>query len=223
MVKKSTLKFLKNLKSNNNREWFNENKNRYLEAKEDFEGFIQELLKNLGKLDEDLANLEAKSSIFRIYRDVRFSKDKSPYKTNFGASFNKGGRKVAFPGYYIHVLPGNIMIGGGLYHPETKLLKAVRQEIDYNDVAFLKIVEDKEFVETYGEVWGDRLKKAPKGYDPNHKMIEYLKMKDFVFMHTMKDSILTESGSIDYIIEKYSQLQPFVAFLKQPLFDIEYA
>jgi uncharacterized protein (TIGR02453 family) len=219
MLKSSTLKFLRELEKNNNRPWFNENKPKFQEAKQDFEMFIAEFINRLAKVDPDVADLESKSCVFRIYRDVRFSKDKSPYKTNFGASMNKGGRKVSFPGYYIHVKPGESFIGGGLYHPEKKMLNAVRQEIDYNENEFLRIVEIKKFRDIFGDIYGDRLKKAPKGYQPDNPMIEWLKMKDFVFMHEFDEEILLKEDGMDYLIGKMKLLKPFVQFIKQPFYD----
>jgi uncharacterized protein (TIGR02453 family) len=219
MLKSSTLKFLRELEKNNNRPWFNENKPKFQEAKQDFEMFIAEFLNRLAKVDPDVADLESKSCVFRIYRDVRFSKDKSPYKTNFGASMNKGGRKVSFPGYYIHVKPDECFIGGGLYHPEKKMLNAVRQEIDYNENEFLRIVENKKFKEVFGNIFGDRLKKAPKGYQPDNPMIEWLKMKDFVFMHEFDEEILLKEDGMDSLIGKMKLLKPFVQFIKQPFYD----
>jgi uncharacterized protein (TIGR02453 family) len=219
MLKSSTLEFLRQLEKNNNRPWFNENKPKFQEAKQDFEKFIGEFLNRLGEVDPDVAGLESKSCIFRIYRDVRFSKDKSPYKTNFGASMNKGGRKVSFPGYYIHVKPGGSFIGGGLYHPEKEKLNAVRQEIDYNEKEFLEIVENNKFRNVFGEIHGDRLKKAPKGYSPDHPIIAWLKMKDFVFMHAFDEKVLLKDDGPEYLIDKIKILKPFIHFLKQPFYD----
>src|SRR4026207_2423805 len=146
MLQSSTLKFLKDLKKNNNKPWFDANRERYEEAKADFANFIQQVIDVHSKKDKTLASLKAKDCMFRINRDVRFSKDKSPYKTNFGASINKGGKKAfGSAGYYFHLEPGGSFTGGGLYGPAPEELKKTRQEIDYNFTDFKKIIHSKKF------------------------------------------------------------------------------
>jgi len=133
MLQPATIKFLKDLKKNNNKPWFEKNKTIYLDAKEDIEQFVLQVIEGMGKIDPDITSLQPKDCIFRIYRDVRFSKDKTPYKTNMGASFNKGGKKVPTAGYYFHCEPGGQnMVGGGLWMPMPPHLAKVRQEIDYS-------------------------------------------------------------------------------------------
>src|SRR6266480_2770376 len=131
MLHPLTLKFLKDLKKHNNKAWFDANRAAYETAKIDFENFIQSLLDRHGKNDADLTDLLARKCMFRINRDIRFSKDKSPYKTNFGASMDKGGKKSGFAGYYFHLEPGKSFVGGGLWMPAPDVVKKVRQEIDY--------------------------------------------------------------------------------------------
>ncbi|MBK8413382.1 MAG: DUF2461 domain-containing protein [Bacteroidetes bacterium] len=132
MITKRTLDFLKALKKNNNREWFDVNRSKYEEAKADFEKFVETLLPLLSKENSKLKDLKVKDCVFRIYRDVRFSKNKDPYKTNFGAYFVEGGKKSSKAGYYIQIEPGNSFLAGGCWMPEAPVLKAIRQEIDYN-------------------------------------------------------------------------------------------
>ena len=135
-----TIAFLKRLKMNNNKEWFDSNKNQYLEAKDEFEKLVDNLIQGTNKFDKKISSdLKAKNCTFRIYKDVRFSKDKSPYKTNFGASINPGGKKALFVGYYLHVEQGNSFLAGGVYMPEPPVLQAIRQEIDYNIEPLLKV------------------------------------------------------------------------------------
>src|SRR6266542_1281494 len=138
MIAKNTFDFLKKIKKNNDREWFEKNKDQYLNAKEDVENNIQSLIGEFSKFAPELKGLDAKKCLFRIYRDIRFSKDKRPYKTNLGASLNPGGKKVQSPGYYIHFEPGNSFIAGGIWMPEAPELNAIRQEIDYHSRDFLK-------------------------------------------------------------------------------------
>ena len=143
MLQSSTLKFLKDLSKKNDRSWFENNRSRYEEAKTDFENFIQSVLERFSKKDDDLKELVAKKCTFRINRDIRFSKDKSPYKTNFGASMNRGGKKSMYAGYYFHCEPGKSFVGGGLWMPMPPEMKKVRQEIDYNLDEFDSIVTSK--------------------------------------------------------------------------------
>lgn len=159
--------------------------------------------------------LQAKKCVFRIYRDVRFSKDKSPYKLNFGASMSEGGRKSTNPGYYIHLQPGGeCFFGGGLYHPDVDNLKKVRQEIDYNADSFLKIVKDQEFKSVFGEIWGEKLKRAPKDYSEDHPLIEYLKLKDFVVLHQVDDKDVVKKDYFKKGSEVYKMIKPFNDFMK---------
>src|SRR5258706_6428020 len=140
MLQPATIKFLKDLKKNNNKPWFEKNKLIYLDAKEDMEAFVQQVIDGLGKIDPDIAPLLPKDCVYRIYRDVRFSKDKTPYKTNMGASLNRGGKKMPTAGYYFHCEPGRNLAGGGLWMPQAPELGKVRQEIDYNFAQWQKIL-----------------------------------------------------------------------------------
>ena len=211
------LKFLTDLSKNNNREWFESNKSRFLESKAIFEEIVQQFIDEIGKFDPGIASLEPKKCIFRIYRDVRFSKDKSPYKLNFGASMAEGGRKTANPGYYIHFKPKECFFGGGLYHPEAEDLKKVRQEIDYNASDFVKMVENKKFKDMFGDIWGEKLKRAPKGYEEEHPQIDYLKLKDFVLLHQVKDEVIKKGDFVREGVKSYKMIKPFNDFLKSAL------
>ncbi|MBS1951620.1 MAG: hypothetical protein OJF59_001736 [Cytophagales bacterium] len=184
------LQFLKAIAKNNNREWFEKNKPVYLEAKNEFEDFLEELHSELLKFDGSLSNLNPRKMGFRIYRDVRFSKDKRPYKINMGAGFSPKGKMEQEPGYYIHLEPGNKnFVAGGIYMPNPENLAKIRQEIDYNSNALLKILNDKTFKKQFGGLsdW-DRLKTAPKGYPKDHPQVELLKNKSFVVSHPFTDT-----------------------------------
>ena len=140
MIQKPTIDFLKKIKTNNNRVWFEKNKSAFVAAKEDVEKNIDEIIVGIRKFDKRLpADLVAKKCVFRIYRDVRFSTDKRPYKNNLGASINPGGKMAVVPGYYIHIEPGRSFVGGGMWMPPAPELGKIRQEIDYNQKEFLKI------------------------------------------------------------------------------------
>src|SRR5215813_10747738 len=145
MLQSLTLKFLKELKKNNNKTWFDAHRKQYEAARNDFENFIQSVLDKHAKNDTDLKELTAKKCMFRINRDIRFSKDKSPYKTNFGASMDKGGKKSGLAGYYFHLEPGKSFVGGGIWMPQPDALKKVRQEIDYCLDEFKKIITARRF------------------------------------------------------------------------------
>jgi uncharacterized protein (TIGR02453 family) len=191
------LKFLKDIAKNNNRDWFEKNKPRYLDAKQQFEDFLEALHKEFLKFDEGLAGLNPRKLGFRIYRDVRFSKDKSPYKVNMGAGFSPGGKMMQEPGYYIHLEPGKSFIAGGMYMPTPENLAKIRQEIDYNPKSFLKILEDKTFKKYFDGLDDfDKLKTMPKGYPKDHPQMEYLKHKSFIVSHSFTDKEVVDKKFI---------------------------
>ena len=224
MIHPSTLKFLKELKKNNNKPWFEANRKWYEEAKKDFENFIQAVIDQHGKKDKTIASLKAKQCMFRINRDVRFSKDKSPYKTNFGASINKGGRK-AFnsAGYYFHLEPGQCFAGGGVYQPMPEELKKIRQEIDYNFPQFTKIIKSKKFKSVYGDLDKSAeflLSRAPKGYVPDNPAVEYLKLKSYIAMVHIPDAELSSKDLVKKVAVSFGALQPLIEFINHTLADL---
>jgi len=161
MIAKETLDFLKKLSKNNNREWFQANKRSFDAAQDNMTAFAGFLIGEIGKLDNSVASIDPKSCVFRIYRDVRFSKDKSPYKTNLGAYISPGGRKSMQPGYYFHLEPGKSFVAGGKHIPDGSETLKIRNAIAKNTAEFLKIVKKKSFLDTFGELHGDALKSAP--------------------------------------------------------------
>ena len=176
MLKKDTLQFIKDVAANNNREWFAENKMVYEDAKADVLALVAQIIPELAKIDPVLpADADPKKSLLRIYRDVRFSKNKDPYKNNYGMWFStkKGGNE---PGYYLHIQPGKSFIAGGYWMPDAPHLKLIRQEIDYNIGDFKEIIEEKSFKENFKLGVDNALKNAPKGYDPADPNIEFLKL-----------------------------------------------
>ena len=214
-IDKNTIEFLKNLSNNNNKEWFDNNRPQYIVAKNNFEAFVQELIKGIIEFEPVLKGLEAKSCIYRINRDIRFSNDKTPYKTNLGAIIMKGGRKNFFrySGYYIHIEPNNCFLAGGAYMPSPDWLAAIREKISEQPDDFLKIINNTDFKNHFGDIQGEKLKKAQKGFDPAHKHIELLKHKSYYVSIQMSDKKIFESDNLKYILNIFRTVKPFHDFL----------
>ena len=220
MLQPSTLTFIKKLQKNNNKTWFEENRKLFEAAKDDFEKLVKDIISSFGKSDSDIAPLEAKNCIFRQYRDIRFSKDKTPYKTHMGASFDKGGKNSGFAGYYLHIEPGNkSMAGGGIWMPEAAQLKKIRQEIDYSWNEFSDILNEKDFKKTYDDLaQGEfKLSREPKGYEKDNLAIEYLKLKSLVATQTLTDDDLTSADLLKKIVSAFTALMPLIKFINRSL------
>jgi uncharacterized protein (TIGR02453 family) len=221
MLQPSTIKFLRDLKKNNNKPWFDANRKRYEEAKADFANFIQQVIDGHGKKDKTIASIKAKDCLFRINRDIRFSKDKSPYKTNFGASINKGGKKAfSTAGYYFHLEPGQCFVGGGIYQPEPDALKKVRQEIDYNFKDFKKIIGSKKFKSLYGDLDKSAeflLSRVPKDYEPDNPAAEYLKLKSYLTITRLSDGEITSKALVKKTLAAFETMKLLVDFLNRAL------
>ena len=213
-----TLKFLKALAKNNDRLWFEKNKGTYLEAKEQFEVFVGKFLQELISFNPELAGLNPKKLPFRIYRDVRFSKDKSPYKTNMGAGFSPNSKLVEEPGYYLHIQPGGCFVAGGIYMPNPENLSKIRQEIDYSGDRLEKILSDKKFKKWFkGFSEWDKLKTVPKGYAKDHPRIDWLKNKSFIVSHAFTDAEVTDKKFLKKLTEASQAMKPLVEFLKEAI------
>lgn len=218
MLEPQTIQFLKGLKKNNNKPWFDAHRAQYEAARIDFQNFIQLVIDDFGKRDLSIAGQTARSCLFRINRDVRFSKDKSPYKSNFGASIKAGGRKSGLAGYYFHLEPGASFIGGGLWMPEPANIKKVRQEIDYNWEEFQIITNAKGFKNIYGDVYQHpdiSLATTPKGYEKDHPAIEYLKLKSFIAETGVSDEELSKATLHKKTVAAFEALQPFLQFINR--------
>ena len=215
-MQSSTLQFLRNLEKNNNRDWFNENKTLYQEAQQDVISFVEKLIEEMADFDEEMGKLEAKKSVFRIYRDTRFSKDKTPYKTNFGAGLGMGkGNKVS--GYYLHIEPGKSFLAGGVYKPEPSVLKTIRQEISAFGDEFKAILEQDEFRNYFrGLSVEDKLKKVPQGFEKDDKMAEYLKLKHFIVTHPISDEQLLSENAVKEFTKIFKAMKPLNDFLQTP-------
>jgi uncharacterized protein (TIGR02453 family) len=221
MLQSSTIKFLKDLNKNNNKPWFESHRAQYEAAKSDFASFIQKVIDTYGKKDSSIKHLAAKDCMFRINRDIRFSKDKTPYKNNFGASINKGGKQsFSSGGYYFHLQPGQSFCGGGIWMPEPENLRKIRQEIDYNYKEFKKIIGSKKFKSVYGDLSDHpdyKLTRLPKGYEPDNPAAEYLKLKSFVSMISLKDTDLTSKNLLKKTVTAFETLKPLLDFVDHAL------
>lgn len=224
MLQSSTLKFLKDLSKNNNKPWFDAHRKRYDDAKKDFESFIQTVIDKHAKQDETIRELTAKNCLFRINRDIRFSKDKTPYKTNMGASINRGGRKSIYAGYYFHCEPGQSFVGGGIWMPMPAETKKVRQEIDYCFDEFQKTIGSKKFKSIYGGLYKDgeiSLSRVPQGFEKDNPAAEYLKLKSWIAMQSLKDADVTSKGLVKKTLTAFETLQPMLAFINRSLEHVE--
>lgn len=218
MIQQSTLHFLKALKKNNNKEWFEKNRIQYELAKKDYLDFVTKVLHELQSFDTSLDALQPKQCVFRINRDVRFSKNKAPYKTNFGASFSKGGKKIDAAGYYFHLEPGANFIGGGLWMPIAPDLNKLRQEIDYCFDEFKGILKQTKFKARFGDMNAtEKLVRPPKGYEADHPAIDYLKLKNFVVTAPLEDADLVDKNLIKKVITDFKTIAPLVHFLNRAI------
>ena len=218
MIEQSTLNFLKSLHKNNNRDWFLKNKSNYDLAKNNYINFVDEVLKGIQKFDPTLNELQSKQCVFRINRDVRFSKNKEPYKNNFGASFNKGAKKINAAGYYFHLEPGASFMGGGLWMPEGSELQKLRQEIDYNFKEFTGIINHSKFKSTFGTLSTEaKLSRPPKGYDFENPAIEYLKLKSFTAIVPIADKQVLDKNILKNCLTVFKTLSPLVQFLNRAI------
>lgn len=209
--------FLKKLSQNNNREWFTEHKNLYVESQQHVIAFLEDLIKEMSGFDEELAKIDAKKALFRIYRDTRFSKDKIPYKTNFGASLGmgKGSQKG---GYYLHLEPGKSFIAGGIYMPEPSVLKELRREISLYADDFLAVINNKAFKKHFPELdQEDKLKKIPQGFEKDDPMAEYLKLKNFIVVYNLKDEEVLDKNAVKNLTNIFKLMKPLNDFLNAPL------
>lgn len=219
MIKKNVLDFLKLLKKNNNRPWFELNKKTYEEARADFTEHISQVITILSAIDSGLAHLTVKDCMFRINRDVRFSKDKRPYKHNMSAYFNKAGKKGNGAGYYVHIEPGGSFIAAGIWVPEAADLAKIRQEIDYNLPEFKKIVESRSFKKHFnaGLDMSNTLVRPPKGYDDQNPALDFIKLKSFVVRRGFDDAAITGKDFTRELTKTFGEVKPFIDFLNRAL------
>lgn len=214
-IKKSTLDFLTAIKCNNNRDWFLDNRPLYLNAKENFESYVQEIINNIVVFEPIMKGLEVKSCVYRINRDIRFSNDKSPYKSHFGAFIVRGGKMNGdkFAGYYFHIEPGKSIMAGGAYMPPSPWLAAIREKISDEPEELIKIINAKDFIKYFGKIDGEKLKTAPKGYPSNHPNIELLKLKSYLVVNEVPDKMVLSNEFFDHVLKVFKAMKPLNDYL----------
>jgi uncharacterized protein (TIGR02453 family) len=220
MLNDSVFEFLTQLRENNNREWFQANKKKYDKAKKDFELFIELSIEQIKIIDPEVSGINAKDCLFRIFRDVRFSEDKRPYKTNFGAFIAKNGRKSRYGGYYIHIEPDQCFLGGGCYMPASNVLKAIRTEIYHHPNEFRSIIESSEFKRHFPEMYGDKLKTAPRGFPKDFDHIDLLNYKHYAVGKSVSNEIVCSNKFVEEIDKTFKALYPLNKFLNEIVQDL---
>lgn len=213
----TSFEFLRTLSQNNNREWYHANKSFYNNAKQEFEHVTEVLLHEVSKFDKDIKGLIPKDCIFRIFRDVRFSADKSPYKTNFGSFLTRGGKKAGFAGYYLHIEPGNSFIAGGIYMPPSPFLKAIRNDIYKHVEEFKEIIYSHELTDHFEPLSGDKLKKPPKGFPKDFSDVDLLKFKSYGFSKMKTDKEMMDDNILEEIVNSFRALYTFNRFLNEAI------
>lgn len=213
--------FLKNLAANNNREWFNEHREEYEKARLEFEKLVAAIIERISLFDESVRGIQLKDCTYRIYRDTRFSPDKTPYKTHFGAYINSKGKKSDHSGYYVHLQPGGSLLAGGSYCPPPKLLKALRQAVYDNIDEYRSIVEDPEFKKYFPRIGYNFVKTAPKGFPKDFEYIDYLKCKEYCCDYAVCDNFFTSPDVLDRTEEAFRQLKRFSDFTNFTIDEFE--
>jgi uncharacterized protein (TIGR02453 family) len=215
VIKKESLDFLKKLSKNNNRDWFNAHKDQYIAAHENIIAFADALLFEMNKHDK-IETPSGKKSLFRIYRDVRFSKDKTPYSTHWNGGFKRATKKLR-GGYYFHIEPGNTFLAGGFWGPEPEDMKRIRQDIDLNYKDWKKLLANKTLVKTFGKLRGEQLSSAPRGYAKDHPAIDLLRYKQFIFRHEFYDKEVLSPDFLKNANDVFKKLRPFFNYMSDVL------
>lgn len=215
LIPASSIEFLKLLKENNNREWFNQHKETFTEQQSFIETFADSLLAEMNVHDM-IETPSGKASLHRIYRDTRFSNDKTPYKTNWSGSFRRA-TKQRRGGYYFHIEPGNSFVTGGFHGPNTEDLKRIREDISYDAQPLRKILNSKSIVTTFGSLQGEQLKTSPKGFDANNEGIDLLRYKQFLLTRKFTDEEILSSSFLKEVNQTFKNLRPFFDYMSDVL------
>jgi len=212
-----SLNYLRQLAVNNNREWYHANKEIFVDAKLEFEQFVSIMIGEIRQFDKSIEHIDPKDCIFRIYKDLRFSKDKIPYKINFGAYISNGGKKSPFAGYYIHLEPEASFIGGGIYIPQSENLKLIRNGIIDNIDEYKAILNNKKFKEIFDGVYGEKLKSAPRGFAKGLPDLELIKHKHYAVIHNVNDDFWLKDNLVENVSKVFKIQKPFNDFLNKCL------
>lgn len=220
-MNRDVLTFLSQLAQNNRKEWMDANRSWYLEVKQEVLGLAGEILAGLSVQEPEMAALRPKDCIFRQNRDIRFSANKDPYKTNMGIYFSSGGKKSPGSGYYVHLQPGECFLAGGIWMPAAETLKKIRQEIDYSGQELLQIIEEPGFSGVFGTIKGEQLKTSPRDYPADHPFIDLLRLKSFIVTYPISDQEVLSGKLVAIALEKFAIMKPFCDFLDRAVEDTE--
>lgn len=215
IIKKESLVFLKILSKNNNRDWFNKHKDNYIEAHNNIIAFADALLAEMNKHDK-IETSSGKDALFRIYKDVRFSKDKTPYNTHWNGAFRRSTKKLR-GGYYFNIKPGSSFLAAGFWGPEPQDMKRIRQDIDLNYKSWKKLLARKSLVNTFGKMTGEQLSSAPRGYAKDHPAIDLLRYKQFVLKYEFSDKEVCSPGFANKVNEVFKKMRPFLDYMSEVL------
>ncbi len=215
------LPFLTELADHNSKEWMDANKKWYLETRSVLLADVEIMLIQLSELEPELSAFKPKDCVFRQNRDIRFSANKDPYKTNFGIYFAPGGKKSPGPGYYVQIQPGNSFIAGGIWMPEADTLKKIRKEIDYSGAELVQIENEPQFKQLFTKIDGEKLKTSPRDYEADHPFIEYLKLKSFTVSHPISDKAVDSGVFIQFALDGFRRMKPFNDFLARAIEEVE--
>lgn len=215
LIPSSSMGFLKSLKSNNHRDWFSKNKERFLQEQHFIEIFADALLQALNRHDV-IETVSGKKSLHRIYRDTRFSKDKTPFKTNWSGNFTRAGKQRR-GGYYFHLEPGNSFIAGGFWAPNPADLKRVRDDIAFDAAPLRKIINSKSFVNSFGSLKGEQLKTSPKGFDAADPAIDLLRYRQYLLIRKFSDKEVLAPGFLEAAGNTFKSMRPFFDYMSEVL------
>jgi uncharacterized protein (TIGR02453 family) len=220
MIQEKTLQFFRELNENNSKEWFDQNRKSYEAARKNFIDFINPIIDGISKFDEAMANagLEAKKTMMRINRDVRFSKDKTPYNTHFFSSISKGGKSSPYAGYFVRISPNGSFYGAGIYRSDTATIDKVGQEIDYDQEEWTAIIENETIKNHFGELQSsEQLSRPPKGYAKDHPLIDWIKRKDHFVQKNVTDQEVLDIDFAKQIVKDLAVIKPMIVFINRAL------
>ena len=214
-IKKESIGFLNTLSKNNNRDWFNDHKDLYNKAYDNMVLFADALLIEMNKHDA-IETSSGKKSLYRIYRDVRFSKEKTPYNTHWSGGFKRATKQLR-GGYYFHIKPGNTFVAGGFFGPAVNDLQRIRQDIDLNYSDWKKLLSNKTLVSTFGKLSGSQLSSAPRGYAKDHPAIDLLRYKQFILKHSFTDKEIYSPDFVYKVNDAFKKMRPYFNYMSEVL------